>query len=199
MDNVIPQAEIIINGEVNPELMKIYNNWFDTFALTEGKMSPTDCGKFVRAVTGAREDIAGDDHRVKGLFEKYNKSGTGLLDREEFVQFYIDCTLNPQKKKVVWDNLKQMNVRNDLKNYDDPYETHLVDKTSLPRYSLSQNEEFFSILFQLQNMDEDVSKEAFNLICTVTTNPKIYKEVLLSGETEGTDWSTILNSNNIFE
>jgi hypothetical protein len=115
MDNVIPQVDIVINGKVNPDLINIYNEWYDHFAISDGKMSAKDCAKFIKTVTGTREDITGDDHRIKALLDNYNKNGDGFLERNEFIQFYVDCTLKPEKKRVIWDNLKQMNVRNDLK------------------------------------------------------------------------------------
>lgn len=78
-------------------------------------MSPHDCGKFIKAVTGTKDEVTGEDHRIKGLFESHDKNKDGFLEREEFVGFYVECTLKPEKKRVVWENLKQMGIRNDFK------------------------------------------------------------------------------------
>ena len=114
LDSLIPQVELLINGEVVPECIKIYNDWYDYYS-TDDKMSKEECAKFVKAVTGTRDDIAVDDPRIKGLFDTYDKNKDGFLDREDFVGFYRECALKPEKKRVVWDNMKTMGVRNDLK------------------------------------------------------------------------------------
>lgn len=115
MDNIIQQGELVINGEVVPELVQIFNDWYDTYAKTNDKMNPNDCGRFIKAVIGAREEINGDDHRIKALFRDYDKNNDDLLEREDFVSFYLECTLKPEKRRVIWDNLKQMGIRNDFK------------------------------------------------------------------------------------
>lgn len=114
LDSLIPMAEICVNGQVVPECVKIFNDWYDTYS-TEGKMTREDCARFVKAVTNSREDIGVEDQRIRGLFETYDKNKDGLLEREEFVGFYLECSLKPEKKRVVWDNLKTMGIRNDLK------------------------------------------------------------------------------------
>ena len=114
LDSLIPQVELLINNEVVPECIKVFNDWYD-FYSTEGKMCREDCARFVKAVTGSRDDISIEDPRIKGLFDTYDKNKDGILDREDFVGFYRECALKQDKKRIVWDNMKTMGVRNDLK------------------------------------------------------------------------------------
>ena len=114
LDTLIPQVDLVLNNEVVPECIKVFNDWYDNFS-TEGKMAREDCARFVKNVTGSRDDISIDDPRIKGLFETYDKNRDGILDREDFVGFYRECASKPDKKRVVWDNMKTMGIRNDLK------------------------------------------------------------------------------------
>ena len=115
MDSAIQKVDIVINGEVVPELINIYHDWYYRFAISNNKMNPNDCGRFIKVVTGGRDEILGDDHRVKELFDVYDKNNDGFLEVEEFVSFYINCTLKTEKNRIIWENLKQMGIRNDLK------------------------------------------------------------------------------------
>lgn len=192
---MIPQADLLSKtGQVLPQVIKVFNEWYDNYS-TDGKMTREDCAKFVKAVTNARDDIAPDDHRVNFLFSTYDLENLGYCPRDGFVSFYVDATRKPEKKNTVWENLKNMGYRNDLKRLDEPYEFHNIDKTVLPRYKLAHNESFFNTIFYLQDLNENIAKEAFNFLCKITTNPTIYRNIL-----DGRDnWKALLDANNIYK
>lgn len=195
LDQLIPQADLVNkSGQVTPQLNKVFNDWYDQYS-TNGRMTREDCAKFVKNVTNARDDIQADDHRVNFLFTTYDIQNESYIPREGFVSFYVECTKKPDKKATVWENLRNMGYRNDLKRLDEPYEFHNIDKTLLPRYNLSHNESFFNTIFYLQDLNENIAKEAFNFLCKITTNPIIYKNIL-----DGSDnWKTLLDSKNIYK
>jgi len=199
LDSLIPQVELVLNNEVVPDCIKIFNDWYD-FYSTEGKMTREDCARFVKAVTGSRDDISIDDPRIKGLFDTYDTNRDGLLEKEDFVGFYRECALRPDKKRVVWENMKTMGIRNDLKRLDEPYELYNSEKTLLPRYNLAHNEELFQTIFSLQDLDENIAKEASNFLYLITTNPNIYRQILFGiVETETVEWENQLDSKNIYK
>jgi len=192
---MIPQAELLNkNGQVVPQVIKVFNEWYDTYS-TEGKMTREDCAKFVKSVTNARDDIANDDHRVNFLFSTYDVENIGICPREGFVSFYVEATRKPEKKLTVWENLKNMGYRNDLKRLDETYEFHNNEKTVLPRYKLSHNESFFNTIFYLQDLNENIAKEAFGFLCKITTNPTIYKNILDGSN----NWEALLDAKNIYK
>lgn len=160
-------------------------------------MQKVDCVRFIKGVTQTKEEITVEDTRIQQLFATYDKSGSGCIEREGFIQFYKDSIFSPTKIKAVWDNLRSMGVRNDLKKMSDPYEYYNEDKTILPRYQLAHNEELFNTIFYLQDLDEAIAKEAFNFLCLISTNPTIYKQVLFADEK--TDWNSLLNETNIYK
>jgi len=195
LDQMIPQADLLSkSGQVVPQVIKVFNEWYDNYS-TEGKMTREDCARFVKAVTNARDDIAPDDHRVNFLFNQYDIENSGFCPRDGFVSFYVDCSRKPEKKLTVWENLKNMGYRNDLKRLDEPYEFHNIDKIVLPRYKLSHNENFFNTIFYLQDLNESIAKEAFGFLCKITTNPTIYRNIL-----DGRDnWEMLLDAKNIYK
>jgi ubiquitin C-terminal hydrolase len=197
IEKMIPQAELNkSDNSPTEEVMNIFESWFEKYN-TNGKMGKEDCAKFIKAVTNCREEITLDDHRISFLFGTYDRNKDDLLEREEFLQFYIECVVKPEKRKIVWDNMKSMGIRNDLKKMSEPYSVYNNDKTLLPRYQLSHNEEFFNTIFYLQDLNEEIAREAFNFLCIISTNPKIYEQILQSDDK--TDWNVLLNESNIYK
>lgn len=196
LEKLIPQANIEENGQVSKAALEVFNNWYDIFS-TDGKMDKPDCVRFIKGVTQTREEITLEDPRISQLFASYDKNNNGFISRDEFLQFYHDCVTNPSKKKAVWENLRSMGVRNDLKKFSDPYGLYNSDKTALPRYQLAHNEELFNTIFYLQDLNEIIAKEAFNFLCLISTNPSIYKQILFADDK--TDWDSLLSETNIYK
>lgn len=160
-------------------------------------MSKEDCARFVRTVTGQKEDsINIEDTRIKNLFEAYDRNNDGFLEREEFTGFYRECSIKSEKRRAVLDNLKSMGIRNDLKRMDEPYENHNKDKKILPRYNLSYNQEFFDTIFKLQDLGDNIASEAFKFLCLISTNPVIFNNILLF---EGNEWEEKIDSKNMYK
>ena len=113
LESKIPQKELVKDGEIVPELIQIVKDWFLRFSTNE-KMSREECGKFIRDVTGNRDPIEADDMRVTNLFNKYDEDRDGFLDEAGLLKFYSESTLS--RPGIVRDNLKNMNIRNDLKS-----------------------------------------------------------------------------------
>lgn len=113
-ENLIPQEELCIDDKVNPKLITIFENLYTDFS-PERKMTAEQCAKLIQFVTGSKDTIAHDDQRITGLYKAYDKDGDGILEMNEFVGFYSESCLKQDKKRVVWDNLRTMEIRNDLK------------------------------------------------------------------------------------
>jgi len=70
------------------------------------------------------------------LFSNCDKNGDGILEKEEFVGFYSNCSRN-EKRLTVRENLKAFNIRPDLKKWREVFEENDTPKTELPRYFIS--------------------------------------------------------------
>ena len=108
----IPNKELVKDGEIVPELVQIFKGWFERFS-TDGKMSREECGKFIKELIANKDPIEGDDSKVSILF-RYDEDKDGFLEESDVLKFYFESTFT--KPKIVWENLKNMKVRNDLKN-----------------------------------------------------------------------------------
>ena len=73
-------------------------------------MTRDGCGLFIRGVTSEPPKLY--DDRVDSLFKAHDKNKDGLIEREEFMEFYRGASSG--KDNTVRDNLRHNNVRNDL-------------------------------------------------------------------------------------
>lgn len=76
-----------------------------------GQMTKETCGLFIKGCTG--ETPPANDDRIQSLFKQFDSNNDGKIEREEFLTFYeISCKTKPE---TVRENLRQHNIRNDLK------------------------------------------------------------------------------------
>ncbi|MCQ2816905.1 MAG: hypothetical protein MJ252_06545, partial [archaeon] len=201
----IPSKEILVNGVPTEEIIKIFGEWFDKYS-ENGKMTPTLCGQFVKEVTNSAADIGPNDSRVTELFRERDANNDGLLEKEEFVEFYSDST--KAKPHLVYENAKCMGYRNDLKKMNEGYFPENTDKSTMPRYQLAIKEDFFSSIFNSfspikENINEEEKEKIermnmyiFQLINQLVTNPKIYDNIL---NCKGDNWGEIFHDDNIYK
>jgi len=193
----IPQANLIEpDGSLNPLAKKIFVEWFTTFS-EDGKMSPDHCAAFIHSCTG--DYCKGDDKRVKEVFATYDDDKDGYLSLENFLDFYHIAS--KQRAHVVWSNLHAHQIRNDLKKASE-VEEEKIDIKTLPRYILSTNEEYFSLIFSLLDFGGKIAIEAWKLLNRLPTSPKIFADVVtLKGVRETADkkWELILDPNSAYK
>lgn len=85
-------------------------------------MSPQQCASFINSCTGYifiyRDNCDQYDSRIKDLYDQYDSNKKGYLSQEDFFQFYKDAC--EKKPRVVWTNLQNKNIQNDLTPANDP-------------------------------------------------------------------------------
>jgi len=65
---------------------------------------------------------------------------------------------------------------------------------------LANDENFFNIIFYLQDLNKEIAKEAFEFLNVIATNPKIYKQLLFIGKSqEDIKWESQLDEKNIYK
>ena len=201
LEDQIPRRELIKDGEVIPEVIEIFNSWFDSYS-TDNRMMNEHLARFLKIVVNSKDMPELDDKRITNLFETYDKGKNGYLEREGFVKFYTLCTLDndPNKRSTVWQNLNEMGVRNDLKNISEPYQSFNSDPKMLPRYLLAHDQVFFNTIFNLQELNKEIARDAYDFLNIITTNPVIYKQILFSGKSnEEIKWESQLDEKNIYK
>jgi len=134
------------------------------------------------------------------LFQNHDHDEDGKVDKDGFVEFYRQACL--RKEEVVRSNILAHNYRNDLKKISDTCEEN-TDKTVLPRYILAHNPEYFDCLFALLDRPDDSSKEAWNLIQKLVTNPTIQSKIMHlnvdKNEKGEYDWDSLIDTKSIFK
>lgn len=196
----IPKADLILEeGNINPRLLEILNEWFNEYSDNEEKMTREYCSKFIRDVTNSQENIPTNDYRINFLFETYNLNKESYIPREGFIMFYSESLKSTEKLDTVWDNLSNMGIRNDLRKIGEGLTSKaLVSKHSLARYKLAHNEEFFETIFSLlNNSNKNLAKKAFEFLCIICTNEKIYESILNAKSKD--EFDELIDKENVYK
>ena len=194
----IEKAKLYDRNELNPTFKEILHEWFNEFTDGTGKMDANGCAKYISRVT-TRETVTIDDERIKGFFDSYDKENKGYVTEDKFFDFYINAIVT-KKEDIVWENLKTMGIREDLRKIDEPDEIPYIDNSKLPRYSLGNDKLFIETLFELFNKFEN-KKDIFDLLFFLSTNKEIYDNILNNiNKKEGNHFEKIFEKkNNILE
>ena len=73
----------------------------------------------------------------------------------EFLSFYENASRS--KAETVRENLKQHNVRNDLKRLSEVTEETSFSTGDMPRFKISENQDYFDKLMTLLDREDSVS------------------------------------------
>jgi len=193
----IPQVPLIMpDGTLNPLARKVFVEWFETYS-ENGKMSPEHCAAFIHSCTN--DHCKADDKRVKEVFATYDTDRDGFLTLENFLDFYTSASKS--RGHVVWNNLHAHHYRNDLKKATE-VEEEKVDITTLARYIISTNKEYFHIIFSLLDFGGKIAIEAWKLLNSLPTSSEIFADIVsLKGirEAEQKNWDHILDSSSTYK
>lgn len=141
-----------------------------------------------------------EDKRVEGLFEQYDTDRDGKLQMTDFFAFY--ATAARDRKGVVMDNLKNFNVRPDLKRWSDVASKEAAKKEELPRYILSTHQEHFErLMAQLDAPDSSISSDVWELVQMLATNETYYERVLTldaSKTGDSVEWKKLFDKSHAY-
>ena len=90
------------------------------------------------------------------------------MEREEFLEFYAEAARD--KADCVHDNLKNHNVRKDLKHLKDIYDDSSFSSHEMPKYIIAANQEQFTTLMKQLERNNEASQEIWDLIRMLATN-----------------------------
>ena len=130
------------------------------------------------------------------MYDKWDEDHDGILTLDNFVAFYLSSAQT--KPKTVWNNLNSHRYRNDLRK-ENEVEINEVNIKILPRYLISQNNDYYRILFNLIAENGRIADDVWRLLNRLPTSPEILKKVMsLEGikNTETPNWSVLLDIKN---
>ena len=160
-----------------PKAHAIFNEWYDMYKDPElGKMTPESTVRFILGATNER--CGPEDSRITGLFKMYVKKDPAgkILERDEFLEFWYIAAKD--RLDPVHDNLRNHNIRTDLKKLSEVVEETSFKKEQMPRFTMATNQDQFNILIDLLCRNSKTSANVWNLIRALSTNQEIYQQVL---------------------
>jgi hypothetical protein len=137
-------------------------------------MTKETCSLFIKGCTGEQPGV--NDERILGVFNQYDSNKDGRIEKSEFLQFYENASRS--KPETVRENLKAHNVRADLKKLSEIQEESSFSAQDMPRFKISENQEYFDKLMVLLDREDSVSQTSWDLIQMLATNRIIYRRVL---------------------
>ena len=192
----IEKEKLMINGEMNPKLYNIIKDWFKYFTNGEEKMDRAGIARFIQSVTKNTNGIDENCTRVNEFLTKNRKNEEDdFITEDIFIEFYNKALLE-KKEKTVWANLKEMNIGDDLRRKDEPFEINFEENNKLPRYKLGNDLPFIENLIKQYYKSPNSNSTLIDFLLYLTTNESIYKDVLenlFNKSDEGTNKDSFVN------
>ena len=95
-------------------------------------MDKFSVARFVSVATGA--SCYSSEEPVRLMIQQYDTNGDEALSLEDFLTFYLDAASGSEdRREAVRNNLKNHNIRLDLKNYSEVFDTPLFEAANMPR------------------------------------------------------------------
>ena len=107
-----PREPLAIDGQCTPKFIKVLTEIFELHS-TDNRLSIENFIEFIK--TCVDEDIIKyNDKRITTFLDKYDKDKDLLVSLESLIKFYLFN--EKEKNEVIWANLYNYNIKNDLKN-----------------------------------------------------------------------------------
>lgn len=133
-------------NKLTEKAFALFSSWYDKYSDANGVMTPESSVRFIKAATG--DDVHPGEDRIVKLFHAYDSNKDGVIEREEFIQFYENASRD--SKVTVCQNLHNSRVNtDDLRQFNEMYEELPFAEQDMPRNSLSHNYDQFSVLMNL--------------------------------------------------
>lgn len=108
-----------------------------------------------------------------------------------------------ERPQTVRENLKNFNIRQDLRKWSEIGEAATAKKEEMPRYFLSTAQEHFdSLMSLLDNSADEVATEVWQLIQMLQTNHNFYKSVLtldLAKDDQKVNWAKFFDRSHPYQ
>lgn len=184
-----------------PRAVEIFSEWYDMYK--DPATNTMDAKNVAAFIAGATKQPCGkDDDRVAQIMNKFDSDKDGQITLPDFLAFYQDAATGPAVK-AVHQNLKNHNVRLDLKKMSDVVEQVDYAKNEMPRHTLSANQDQFQALFSLLDRNDEASEDVWSLVRMLATNDQMYQEVLsLSTAKQADDsinWAAVFEDRSLYK
>lgn len=117
------------------------------------------------------------------------------------MDFYFDACKDPSRVEVVYENLRNHNVRTDLKKLSEVDDDSHFNQLEMPRYSISANQGQFDTLFSLLDKNDDYAVEVWDLVRMLNTNRQIFTQILSlqKDANNSVDWAKAFDDQSLYK
>ena len=172
------EEKLLINGEMNPKLRKIFQEWFVQFTEGTMQMDAEGTARFISGVTPSKSKVSIHEQRVIN-FMKEDLEDKGYVNEEEFIHFFEKALKDPRKSTTVWNNLESMGIGRDLKKLNEKIENlEYYENEKLPRYKLGNDLIFVENLIKKYYENPEKYFYLIDFLFFLNTNEKVYNDVL---------------------
>ena len=183
------QNKMILSDRANAVFTEIFYQNSD-----KGFFDKEILRQYIQTVTN---DYNNSERLVSEILYHYDTNKDEKLDFNDFIKYYID--LIHKEENTVWNHIKNLDYRYDLRKCDAAFDEdsgiNYIEnnkKEYMPRAFLSNNKNYFNIIFEfLNNKNSDISDKANKIIQMLETNKEIYNNIL------GNNLENIIMENNI--
>ena len=166
----------------------------DPLDITRMVITNLNCAEFIAVVTSQKANPT--DDRIPKIM-KYGKpdaNGENKIDKDDFIAFYKEKAYS--NIGTVRDNIGKFGYSNDLRKLADNKDPdnilqHRKTAEDMPRYKLSNTEEYFKILLDLTTLHPEIKNRAKGLFESCCTRQELYKSIQNIGLESKFSWSEV--------
>ena len=164
-------------GDFIPKMKEVITETFEKYS-TNNKMSKQECTRFLNIAYETSQPFKVNDYFLINIFEKFDDDLDNYIDLDGFFKFFKTLLDYTGKNNLIWNIIKRLGYRNELKNINKSSCFNEIGKEDLPRYFISFNKRYFSQLISLEKENSLISKEAYYLLSLISTNFEIYNKIV---------------------
>jgi ubiquitin C-terminal hydrolase len=196
-------VDLTRDNELVPRLKKALSEMHAKFAnKPDGSMSGDDMATYILSCGAGKESI--EEQRMRQIFEDFGDYENDSLDTEGFFQFYT--APSRARPEAVWSDLSMHGYREDLRHESEwiaDEKNAAAQGMSLPRAILSSTDEYFAVLFEALNIEnESIASSLWSLLQRLPTNPAMRHDLVsleLVTSTPNPDWNSLLDSRSAYK
>ena len=171
----IKKQPLVEYGQINQKFEKMIKSWFYYFSHGNEIMEKDNVVNFISCMNPDK-NIDENSSEFRRFMHYYDEGEKDFIVEEEFIKYYND--LAQMEPSVVWENIKIMKYGIDFeKIIESNNNNEKINKDTLPRYILGNDQQFHDALIRLYSKYE-TKMPIYEFIFFLCTNENKYNKLL---------------------
>ena len=170
----IKKQPLVVYGQMNQKFEKMIKQWFYYFSNGNEIMEKDNIIDFISCMNKGK-NINENSSEFLRFMNSFDEERKDFILEEDFVKYYTD--LAQTDSSVVWDNIKVMKYGIDFEKIIESNNNEKVNKDTLPRYILGNDQQFHDALISLYSKYE-TKMPIYEFIFFLCTNENKYNKLL---------------------